>query len=167
MSKREASLALIVTLGAVLLLSASPAAALFCALCDCDDSCTKACINGPEIPDCPECNDSTCGVDGPLCAGQPECGTCAAVSCTSTVNGTNNGDTLNGGGGDECINGLGGNDTIHGNAGGDRIHGGDGNDTVYGDSGDDCLWGDAGTDNAQGDTGTDFCDAEFEVGCEL
>ena len=140
MNKRESGIALAFVLGVVLLLSASPATALFCALCTCAYSCDQACITGPEIPDCPECNDSTCGLDGPLCAGNPECELdgCWAVSCTSTINGTSSGDTLNGGSGHECINGLGGDDTITGNAGFD------------------CADGGAGADN---------CNAEYEINC--
>src|SRR5688572_21523095 len=105
MNKREAGLAGVFALGVVMLLSASPASATFCSQCNCSNSCDQFCFTGPDIPDCPGCNESTCGVDGPLCAGSPACipGSCAAVSCSSTINGTSGGDTLNGGTGHECI----------------------------------------------------------------
>jgi hypothetical protein len=166
---RVSGVSSVFVLAVVLMLSASPAAATFCSQCNCSNSCDQICYTGPDIPDCPGCNESTCGLDGPLCAGSPECtpGSCAAASCSSTINGTGAGDTLNGGTGHECINGLAGADTLSGNAGDDRIHGGDGNDTMYGGSGNDCLWGDLGGDNANGDSGSDFCDAESELTCEL
>jgi len=166
---RASGISSVFALGVVLMLSASPAAADFCSMCDCNDSCDQWCSTGPDIPDCPECNQSTCGISGSLCAERQECnlGECPAVSCSSTINGTSGGDTLNGGTGHECIKGFAGADTISGNAGDDRIEGGDGNDTMYGGSGNDCLWGDAGGDNANGDSGSDFCDAESEVTCEL
>jgi Ca2+-binding RTX toxin-like protein len=163
--------------GMVWLLAASPATALCQFQCTCFSSCEAVCETGPEIIDCPECNDSTCGEFG-TCIGSWGCAEdeCNNLSCTSTINGTSGPDTLNGTSARECINGLGGNDTIDGKAGDDRIHGNAGTDTCYGDSGNDCLWGDedgdhldggSGYDFADGGTGTDTCYAEAEINCEL
>ena len=165
--KRASGVASVFAVGVVLMLAASPAAAINTCpwVCHCEADCNQTCAVGTaqegfEYFTCEEVG---------RCVGSQACigSSCPAVACSSTVNGTSGGDTLNGGGGHECINGLGGGDTITGNAGDDTIHGGDGDDTMYGSSGNDCLYGDAGTDNANGDSGTDLCDAEFEVGCEL
>ena len=164
---RAFGIASVFGLGVVLMmLVAAPASALCASECDCTSSCEQVCFTGPDIPDCPGCNESTCGAED-QCVGNWLCQGCLAVSCSSTINGGSSGATLNGTSAHECINGCGGNDTISGNAGDDTIHGGDGNDTIYGDSGNDCLYGDAGTDYADGGSGTDFCDAEGEVNCEL
>lgn len=161
-------------LGLALMLAASPASGIFCWNCSCSSSCNQVCINGPEIPDCPGCNESTCELSGPACI--DFCGG-GCTTCTSTINGTSAGNTLNGTSANECINGFGGNDTIDGNAGDDTIYCGAGTDTAYGDSGNDCLYGEGDNDNLNGETGssdfadggsgTDTCTAESEVSCEI
>jgi hypothetical protein len=168
MSRRESGvLAVAFALGMLLMLASSPASALCNFQCTCTSSCDDICTTGPDVIDCPGCNETTCGNWGvciDACGGG---GSCQAISCSSTINGTSGGDTLSGNGAHECINGFGGADTLTGNAGDDTIQGGDGNDTMYGNSGNDCLYGDAGTDSATGGTGTDFCDAEAETSCEI
>ncbi|HWM94208.1 MAG TPA: calcium-binding protein [Thermoanaerobaculia bacterium] len=178
MSKSETGVAVAFALGVVLMLTASPASALCGPQCDCSSSCDEICYDGPFVPDCPECNQSTCGAFGE-CIESSSCepqGSCIANSCTSTINGTNNGEALTGNSNHECINGLGGADTLTGNAGDDTIHGGSDNDTAYGNSGNNCLYGDDGNDNLTGGTGNDYtdggngtdtCVAESEVNCEL
>lgn len=170
MSKRESGLVALFALGMLLMLTPSPASAQLCAFeCDCTSSCSQVCTTGPDIPDCPECNQSTCG-DWGTCINSWGCtpgGECPALACTSTIDGGSSGDTLNGNSAHECINGNGGDDTLTGNAGDDTIHGGDGNDTIYGNSGNDCLYGDAGDDNLNGGSGTDLCEGETESSCEL
>lgn len=176
---RAACIASVFALGVVLMLAASPAAAVnTCQYCSCESSdCGQTCMIGPFDPECPECNQATCGEMG-RCIGGDDCDTgCVAASCTSTLNGTSGGDTLTGNSNHQCINGFGGADTISGEAGDDTISAGDGNDTAYGGSGSDCLYGDGGDDNLTGDTGaydyadggagTDTCDAETEVNCEF
>lgn len=162
---------------AMLLSAASAEAQMLCFSCDCEDSCATVCRDGPLVPDCPECNLSTCGASGPACGGCN--GICELTSiCTNEINGNSSGNTLFGTSQHDCINGKGGNDTIDGEAGDDTIHGDDGNDSIFGDSGNDCLLGDAGDDNLQGDSGTDeadggthgsgdTCVAETETACEL
>jgi len=151
--------------GLVWVLAASPAGALCSFECTCVSSCSQICETGPDIPDCEECNQSTCGEWG-TCVGSYGCDTCSNLSCTTTINLTSGNDTFNGSSARECINGLGGNDTIDGKAGDDRIHGNGGTDTLYGDSGNDCLWGDAGADHVDGGSGNDFCEGETAVNCE-
>jgi Ca2+-binding RTX toxin-like protein len=160
-------IASVFALGVILMLAASPSAAInSCQFaCKCNVDCSQTCTignwqEGFETLTCEEYG---------LCVSSPTCqpGVCYATSCTSTINGTSNGDTLNGGSAHECINGLGGADTISGDSGDDTIYGGDGNDTMYGGSGNDCLYGDGGSDNANGDSGNDLCDAETEASCEL
>jgi len=159
-------LAVAFTLLVVLLMAASPASALCAWECTCFSECDQICYTGPDIPDCPGCNESTCGMEDE-CIGSWGCtSACYANSCTSTINGTSNGDTLTGGSDHECINGFDGADTLTGNAGDDTISGGNGNDTAYGGSGNDCLYGDGGSDNVNGDSGTDLCQAETEATCE-
>ena len=174
MNKRESGVALAFVLGAVLMLAASPASALCGFQCTCNSGCNDYCTTGPDIPDCPGCNETTCGNWG-ICVDLCQTGSCQATSCTSTLNGTSSGDTLNGNSNHQCINGLGGADTISGEAGDDTISAGSGNDTVYGGSGNDCMYGDDGDDNLTGDTGsfdyadggtgTDTCTAETEISC--
>jgi Ca2+-binding RTX toxin-like protein len=165
----RAGIASVFALGVVLMLAASPAAAInTCPTnCHCAAACTDTCVIGTvqegfETLSCEEWG---------VCIGSPSCGgpdpNCPARTCTSTINGNSSSETLNGGSDHECINGNGGDDTITGNAGDDTIHGGDGNDTMYGSSGNDCNYGDNGSDNANGDSGTDLCNAETEATCEL
>lgn len=176
MNKRGSGVVVAFALGMVWMLTASPASAS-CNLCDCESSCDQACSTGPDIPDCPECNQSTCGLQG-TCIGSWGCqptGSCQATSCTGTINGTAGGDNLFGTSAHNCINGLGGGDSIDGEAGDDTINCGSGNDTAIGDSGNDCLYGEGDGDNltgqsgwadfADGGAGSDTCDAETEVNC--
>lgn len=164
----RAALASMFALAVVLMLSASPAAAInSCPFaCNCTVACTQTCLvgNAQDGFETITCEEFGSCIDSPSCTPG---GTCPALACTSTINGTSGGDTLNGGSGHECINGFAGADTISGNAGDDTIYGGDGNDTIYGGSGNDCLYGENGSDNVNGDSGTDLCDAETEATCEL
>ena len=171
---RASGFASVFALGVVLMLAASPAAAVNNCnnpeVCNCTVSCDKVCgFVGPIDPECPECSQILCGDYG-KCDGGAECpvvGGCLAMTCSSTINGGSSGDTLTGNSNNECINGYDGADTLSGDAGDDTIHGGNGNDSLYGGSGYDCLYGDAGNDYANGDSGTDLCDAETEVSCEI
>jgi hypothetical protein len=160
-----------------MLAAASTASAqALCFGCKCWSSCDNVCHTGPLIPDCPECNQSTCGEWG-VCDDLCEPGECDNGGYTTTLNGTSGGDNLSGSSAHERINGFGGADTINGNAGNDQIFAGDGNDTASGGSGEDCLFGEDGNDNLTGDTGfsdeahggpgTDTCNAEVETTCEL
>ena len=164
----RAGIASVFALGVLLMLAASPAAAInTCPQnCNCTVPCTNTCVIGTiqEGFETLTCEEWGACIDLPGCTPG---GDCPALACTSTINGNSSGETLNGGSGHECINGNGGDDTITGNAGDDTIHGGDGNDTMYGSSGNDCIYGDNGGDNANGDSGTDLCDAESEATCEL
>jgi len=166
---RRAGIASVFAFGVVvLMLAASPAAAINSCpwVCHCAADCSDTCVVGTAMEGFEY---FTCEEVG-RCIGSPGCtpgGSCPAVSCNSTINGTSGGDTLNGNSAHECINGLGGADTISGDSGDDNIHGGDGNDTIYGGSGNDCLYGEAGSDNVNGDSGTDLCDAETELTCEI
>lgn len=138
------------------LLAASPASAL-CSQCTCESSCDEPCITGPFIPDCPECNVSTCGDWTGVCSGSWTCTqSCSNQTCTDFIFGNGSNNTLNGTADKECIYGYDGNDTIDGEAGDDRIWGGNGTDTLYGDSGNDCLWGEAGNDHLDGESGSDY-----------
>jgi hypothetical protein len=166
---RKAGIAAVFALGVVLMLAASPAAALITCnnpdVCNCTVDCSQQCgFSGPPLQggEPVYCEDYGKCDGGYLCTG----GSCLAMSCSSTINGGSSGDTLTGNSNNECINGNGGADTLSGEAGDDTIHGGDGNDSLYGGSGNDCLYGDNGTDYANGDSGTDLCDAETEVSCE-
>lgn len=168
---RAAGIASVFALGVVLMLAASPAAAVITCnnpdVCNCTVDCSQPC--GFDGPPAQGGEPVYCGDFG-KCAGGSECPVpngCLAMTCSSTINGGSSGDTLTGNSNNECINGNGGADTLSGEAGDDTIHGGDGNDSLYGGSGNDCLYGDNGTDYANGDSGTDLCDAETEVNCEL
>lgn len=164
---RASGVASVFAVGVMLMLAASPAAAVnTCTwVCHCEADCSDICTVGTAMQGF---EDFTCEEVG-RCVGSPACvgSSCPAVACTSTINGTSAGDTLNGGSAHECINGYAGADTISGDAGDDTISGGDGNDTIYGGSGNDCLYGDGGSDNVNGDSGTDECIAETEAACEL
>ncbi len=164
---RASGIASVFALGVVLMLAASPAAAINSCpwICHCAADCSDTCVigtpqDGFETFTCEEVG--RC-IDSPGCTPG---GGCPAVSCTSTINGTSSGDTLNGGSGHECINGWAGADTISGNAGDDTIHSGDGDDIISGASGNDCLYGEAGSDSLDGGPGTDCCD-ELGTSCEL
>jgi len=162
---RAPVIASVLGLGVVLLLVAAPASATCVTECTCATSCDYTCVVGI----CPDCEQITCEEWG-SCINSPGCtpgGTCPALACTTTINGSSGGDTISGSSAHECINGFGGVDLIAGGPGDDTVHAGDGHDMIDGGSGNDCLWGDAGIDSADGGPGTDFCDAEGEINCEL
>jgi Ca2+-binding RTX toxin-like protein len=168
---RAAGIASVFALGVVLMLAASPAAALITCnnpdVCNCNVDCGQQC--GFDGPPAQGGEPVYCGDFG-KCEGGSECpviGGCPAMICSSTINGGSSGDTLTGNSNNECINGFDGADTLSGEAGDDTIRGGNGNDTIYGGSGNDCLYGDGGSDNANGDSGSDLCDAETEATCDL
>lgn len=178
MKQKKQFLTITAGLAALVLVLATPVSALCSFSCTCESSAGEICRNGPFVPDCPTCNQSTCLASGSLYVGHPSCSAdCENNGYTTTINGTSGGDTLNGTSANERINGLGGNDTIYGNAGDDTIYAGSGADTVSGGSGDDCMWGEGGNDSLTGNTGsldfadggagTDTCNAESEVSCEI
>jgi hypothetical protein len=164
---RASGIATVFGLGVVLMLAASPAAAINSCTwaCHCAVDCSQTCVigNAQEGFETITCEEYGRCINSPGCTPG---GTCPALACTWTLNGTSGGDTLNGGSGHECINGFGGADTISGDAGDDTIHGGDGHDTIYGGSGNDCLYGEAGSDMLDGGPGIDCCD-ELGTSCEL